>query len=254
MSLRRSDARWYLLTQGNQTVSRTIVAAETTGSIVGRIRLAWTYEYGTESDQCNGIEGPILSSDQSLLFVTNSTGILIVADEGQSATLKDLINIPNLCSANMIFSEDDSMLLVLDKSTYNIIVLNVSTRIVFQISLRDITGLAIDAQLSRMTLVQNHRIVILVGTTKTRAVLLLLDFIHPSLLASLSIDSLSEISASDPLSQLTYTNVDDEHIFVTMAHKSVGVTTVRLGSFEQENFSSIRLSIATFLSLAVTSN
>ena len=232
MSLSRSSARWYLITQNNQTLSRAIVAAETSGSIVGRIRLAWTYEYGTESDQCNGIEGPILSADRSLLFVTNSTGILIVVDQGHSATLEDLIHVPDLCSDNMVFSEDDSMLLVLDKSTYNIIVLNVSTRIVSQISLRDIVGVEILAQLSRMTIVQNHRLVILVGTTDSRVVLLLLDFIRPHLLASLPIDSLSEISPSDPLTQLTYTNIDDQQIFVTMAHKSVGVATIRLGSFE----------------------
>jgi hypothetical protein len=240
MSLSRNNARWYLITEHNQTLSRVIVAAETSGSIVGRIRIAWTYEYGTESDRCNGIEGPILSADRSLLFITNSTGILIVADQGHSATLEDLINIPDLCSNNMVFSEVDSMLLVLDKSTYDIIVLNVSTRIAFQISLRDITGVEILAQLSRMTIVPNHRIIILVGTTNGRVALLLLDFIRPSLLASLSIDSLSEISPSDPLTQLTYTNIDDQQSFVTMAHKSVGVATVRLGSFEQQN-SSLRV-------------
>jgi len=138
MSLSRNDARWYLIVQRNSSFSHAIIAAETTGSILDRVRIAWIYEYGMQLNSCSEMEGPLLLADQKWLIVVNTAGILIVADNGHQANAEYLVNIPNLCISDMAFSEADSILFLIEKHTYNIIALNVSTRIVYYISLIDI--------------------------------------------------------------------------------------------------------------------
>src|SRR5690349_14870505 len=108
MSLNADDARWYLIVQHNTTLSQAIVAAETTGSIVERIRTAWLYEYDTQPNVCHGREGPILSTTHKWLFLVNTTGILIIADNGNSSSTEYLLAHPDLCAENMAFSELDS--------------------------------------------------------------------------------------------------------------------------------------------------
>ncbi len=235
MSLSRNDQRWYLIIQRNTTLSQAIVAAETTGSIVGRLRIVWVYEYNIQSDLCNGKEGPLLSEDQKWLFVANTTGILIIADNGDSATLEYLVRRPGLCANDMVFSESDSALLVLDKRIYDIIVLNVSTRIVSNISLSNICQEEIIGQLSRMTIIQNHRIIILVVTSLRRAVLLLIDYNLRNLLARFDLGNVREMATFEPLTQLTYTEIDDQQLFVTIAHQAVGLVTVRLCKFKKKS-------------------
>jgi hypothetical protein len=235
MSLSRNDQRWYLIIQRNTTLSQAIIAAETTGSIVGRLRIVWVYEYDIQSDLCNGKEGPLLSEDQKWLFVANTTGILIIADNGNSASLEYLVHRPGLCANDMVFSESDSALLVLDKRIYNIIVLNVSTRIVSNISLSNICQEEIIGQLSRMTIIQNHRIIILVVTSLRRAVLLLIDYNLRNLLARFDLGNVREMATFEPLTQLTYTEIDDQQLFVTIAHQAVGLVTVRLCKFKKKS-------------------
>ena len=138
MSLNENVARWYLIVQHNTTYSQATVAAETSGSIVGRLRIVWIYEYGTRLDLCNGIEGPLILLDRNWLIVTNTTGIVIIRDNGDSAILEHRINVPRLCANDMAYSEADEILLLIDKLTFNIIRLNISTKNVSFISLTDI--------------------------------------------------------------------------------------------------------------------
>ncbi|CAF0827108.1 unnamed protein product [Rotaria sordida] len=153
MSLNRHDARWYLISQHNITYSRAIIATETTGSIVDRIRIAWIYEYGMLPNSCNGMEGPLLSMNQKWLFVVNTTGILIIADKGDSA---------------------------------------------------------------------------IVITATRKAVLLLVDYSRHQLLGRFDLGYVSQIATFEPLTQLAYTETNDQQLFVTIAHKAVGLVTVQL--------------------------
>ncbi|CAF3021047.1 unnamed protein product [Rotaria sp. Silwood2] len=228
MSLNRNDARWYLIAQHNTTYSRTIVAAETTGSIVDRLRIAWIYEYGILPNLCNGMEGPLLSMNRKWLFIVNTTGILIIADKGDSAKIEYVVSFPNLCANDMAYFETDSTLLVVDKHTYNITALNVSTRTLSYISLTDICQEEIIGQLSRMTIIQNHRLIIVVITAARKAILLLIDYNLHRLLERFDLGYVSEIVTFEPLTQLAYTETNEQQLFVTIAHKAVGLITVRL--------------------------
>lgn len=234
MSLNRDRARWYLITQHNTTSALAIVAAETTGSIVQRLRIAWLYEYAKGNNSCNGNEGPLLSTDQQWLFVVNTTGILVIADNDDSANVEYLIPYPGLCTDNMVYSEADSTLLVLDKSLYTIIVLNVSTHAVSNISLTDICGEKISGSLTRMTILQNQRIIISVVTSSRKVVLLLLDYHLHKLLARFDLGNVREGASLEPLSQLIYTQTDNQHYFLTIAHQAIGLATIQLGKFNDE--------------------
>jgi hypothetical protein len=234
MSLNTNADRWYLIGQRNNTLSQVIVAAETTGSIVDRLRIAWVYDYGMQPDLCNRTEGPLLSLDRKWLFVVNTSGILIVADNGNSASTEYLVGLPRLCTNDMSFSETDSTLLVVDKHSYNIIALNVSTHNVSYISLTGICEEEIIGQLSRMTIIQNHRIILLVITASRKAVLLLIDYNRRSLLARLDLGYVSETARIDPLTQLAYMEIDDQQLIVTIAHQAIGLIAVRLCMFEKQ--------------------
>jgi hypothetical protein len=128
----------------------------------------------------------------------------------------------------MAYSELDSTLLVVNKYTYNIITVNVSTQHVSYISLTNICQEEIVGQLSRMTIIKNHRMIIAVVTAAHKALLLLIDYNRHTLLARLDLGYASEITTVDPLTQLAYTEVDERQFFVTIAHKAVGLITVRL--------------------------
>jgi len=252
MSLNQENNRWYLIAQHNTTLSQAIIAAETTGSIVSRLRIVWIYEYGTQSNLCNGREGPLLSAAREWLFVVNTTGILIVADNGDSVSTEYLIRHPGLCVDDMAFAESDSTLLVVDKSIYNIIVLNVSTQVVSNISLTNICQEEIIGQLSRMTIIQNHRMIIVVVTSLHKAVLLLIDYNSRNLVARFDLGDVREFATFEPLTQLSYTKTDDQQLFVTISHQAVGLITVRLGKFEKKIYFHL-LSIVLY-SILVTSN
>jgi hypothetical protein len=134
----------------------------------------------------------------------------------------------------MAFSESALTVLFVDKRTYNIILFNVSTRIVSDISLKNISKEEIIGQLSRMSIIQNHRMIILVVTSLRKAVLLLIDYNSHKLLARSDLGYVRETAAIfEPLTQLTYTQTDDQHLFVTIAHPAVGLITVRLCKFEK---------------------
>jgi hypothetical protein len=239
MSLNRSNARWYLIAQHNTSSTQAIIAAETTGSIVDRLRIAWIYDYTMQSNLCNGKEGPLLSTVRQWLFVANTTGILIIADNGDSASTEYLVNHPDLCANDMVYSELDSTLLVLDKRTYNIIALNVSTQNVSYISLANLCQEEVINQLSRMTIIQNHCIIILVVTSSRKAVLLLIDYNLRKLLSRFDLGNVREMVSLESLTQLTYTQIDDQHFFITIAHPAVGLVTIRLCKSKQKSFFSI---------------
>jgi hypothetical protein len=184
-----------------------------------------------QSDLCNGMEGPLLSIDRNWLFVANTTGIIIIADNGDSASVEYVFNFPNFCATNMAYSEADSTLLVIDKNTYNIMAMNVSTRNVSYISLTKICQEEVIGQLSRITIIQNHRMIIVVITVTRKALLLLIDYNRQTLLARFDLGYAAEIATLDPLTQLAYTETDDQQLFVTIAHKAVGLVTVRLCMF-----------------------
>ncbi|CAF0765861.1 unnamed protein product [Adineta steineri] len=228
MSLNSNIDRWYLIAQRNSTLSQVIIAAETTGSIVDRLRIAWIYEYGIQTDSCSRMEGPLLSIDRKWLFVVNITGILIVADDGDSARTEHIVILPNLCINDMVYSETDSTLLLIDTHTYNMIMLNVSTQNISYISLKDICQEEIIGQLSRMTIIQNYRVILLVITTTRKAILLLIDFNHRNLLARLDLGYVPESTTLEPLTQLAYTAIDEKQYLVTIAYKSIGLIAVRL--------------------------
>jgi hypothetical protein len=234
MSLNQDNARWYLIAQHNTTSAQAIVAAETTGSIVGRLRIAWIYEYGIESDLCNGKEGPLLSTAREWLFVVNTRGILVIADNNNSASTEYIIRHPDLCTNDMVYSESDSTLLVVDERTYYIIVLNVSTQNVSYISLTNICQEEVIGQLSRMTIIQNQYIIILVVTSVRKAVLLLIDYKLHKLIARFDLGNIRDMVTLEPLTQLTYTQIDDQHFFVTIAHRAVGLVTIRLCKFKKK--------------------
>lgn len=236
MSLNRNNARWYLIAQHNTTSALAIVAAETTGSIVERLRIAWVYEYSTPNSSCNGKEGPLLSTTRQWLFVANTTGILVIADNGDSVSTEYTISRPGLCADDMVYSETDSTLLVLDKSVYSIIVLNVSTQNVSYISLTSICGEEIIGQLSRMTIFQNQCITILVVTSSRRAVLLLIDYNLHQLIARFDLGHVRESAALEPLTQLISTQTDDQQFFITIAHQAVGLATIRLCKFHTNSW------------------
>ena len=236
MSLNRENSRWYLIAQHNTTLAQAIIATETTGSIVGRIRIAWVYEYTTQPDVCNGKEGPLLSTVREWLFVVNAKGIVVIADNSDSASTEYVIERPGLCAADMVYSESDSTLAVLDKRTYNIILLNVSTQNVSNISLTSILQEEVIAQLSRMTILQNQRILVLVVTSVRRAVLLLIDYYSHKLITRFDLGQVRESASFESLTQLVYTQIDDKHLFVTIAHQAVGLLTVQLNSkFEKKS-------------------
>lgn len=231
MSLNRAQARWYLIAQHNTTSAQAIVAAETTGSIVQRLRIAWLFEYTTNNNSCNGKEGPLLSTDRQWLFVVNTTGIVVIADKGDSASVEYIIPHSNLCVDNMIYSETDSTLLVLDKSTNTIIALNVSTRAVTNISLSNICEEQIIGSLSRMTIFRNQCLIIVVITSSHQAVLLLIDYNLPKVLSRFDLGNVRESANLESLTQLVYTQIDDQHTFITIAHQAVGLSTIQLGKF-----------------------
>ncbi|CAF3681555.1 unnamed protein product [Rotaria socialis] len=228
MSLNRNDARWYLIAQHNTTASLAIIAAETSGSIVGRLRIVWVYEYGVLPNLCNGMEGPLLSMDRKWLFVVNTTGILIINDNEDSATVEYLVSFSDLCPNDMAYCETDSTLLVVDKNTYNIIALNVSTKNVSYTSLTHICQEEIIGQLTHMTIIKNNRLIIVVITGTRQALLLLIDYNNQKLLARFNLGYIIDISKLEPLTQLAYTETDDQQLFVTIAHKTIGLATVRL--------------------------
>ncbi|CAF1073696.1 unnamed protein product [Adineta steineri] len=228
MSLNSNIDRWYLIAQRNSTLSQVIIAAETTGSIVDRLRIAWIYEYGIQTDSCSRMEGPLLSIDRKWLFVVNITGILIIADDGDSARTEHIVILPNLCINDMVYSETDSTLLLIDTHTYNMIMLNVSTRNISYISLKDICQEEIIGQLSRMTIIQNNRVILVVITATHKAILLLIDFNHRNLLARLDLGYVPESTTLEPLTQLAYTAIDEKQYLVTIAHKTIGLIAVRL--------------------------
>lgn len=231
MSLNRDRARWYLIAQHNTTSALAIVAAETTGSIVQRLRIAWLYEYTKGNNSCNGNEGPLLSSDRQWLFVVNTTGILVIADNDDSASVEYMISHPGLCADNMVYSEADSTLLVLDRSDYTIIVLNVSTHHVSNISLTNICEEQIIGSLSRMTIFQNQSIIISVVTSSRKVVLLLIDYNLRKLQARFDLGNMRDDASLEPLSQLIYTQTDAQQYFLTIAHQAIGVATIRLCEF-----------------------
>lgn len=252
MSLNQDNNRWYLIAQHNTTSSKAIIAAETTGSIVSRLRIAWIYEYDTQSNSCNGREGPLLSTVQEWLFVVNTTGILIVSENGDSASTEYFVRYPGLCVDDMVFAESDSTLLVFDKSIYNIIVLNVSTQIVSNISLTNICQEKIIGQLSRMTIIQNHRMIIVVVTSLRKAVLLLIDYNSRNLVARFDLGDVRQFATFEPITQLSYTETDDQQLFVTISHRAVGLITVQLGKFEKKVY--FHLLSIVLSSILVTSN
>ncbi|UJR34203.1 hypothetical protein I4U23_021609 [Adineta vaga] len=228
MSLDSTDDRWYLIAQHNTTLSQVIIAAETTGSIVERLRIAWLYEYGLPSGSCNRTEGPILSTDKKWLFVFNTSGIIIIADDGDSAHTELLVNLSNFCANDMAFSNSDSVLFVIDSRTYDIITVNVSTQNVSSISLTNLTQEKIIGQLSRMTIIQNHQLIITIVMASEKVVLLLIDYNRRSLVSRLDLGHVSEGTSIEPLTQLAYTQINEELFFVTIAHKAIGIIGVRL--------------------------
>lgn len=228
MSLNRNKARWYLIGQHNASFSRVIIAAETTGSILDRLRIAWVFEYGALTSLCNLTEGPLLSIDRKWLFVVNTTGVLIITDKDQSASIEYFVSLKDLCISDMAYLDINSTLLLVDKHTFNIIGLNVSTRLVSYISLKDLCQEEIIGQLSRMTIIQNNRLIIVLLTAAHKAVLLLIDYTYPRLIGRFELDYVPDISTLEPLTQLAYTKTEDQHIFVTIAHEAVGLITVQL--------------------------
>ena len=82
-----------------------------------------------------------------------------------------------------------------------------------------------------MTIIQTHRMIVVVITAARKALLLLTDYSRHTLLARLDLGYASEITMLDPLTQLAYTEVDERQFFVTIAHKAVGLITVRLCMF-----------------------
>ena len=230
MSLMRSAARWYLIAERNVTSARSIVAAETSGSIVSRIRLAWTFDIGLESNRCGESEGPILSVDHSWLFLVNQTGILVVADQGDSASLEYVVPHSNLCQNNMAFSESDSILLLIDQPVETLLVLNVTNRKLSSISLKNFYSEEIVGQLSRMTILDDHRLIVLFVTASRRAVLFLIDYLQHQVIDSLDLGSVEEIPVGETLTQLTFTQTDDddEQTFLVVAHRSVGLISLRV--------------------------
>jgi hypothetical protein len=152
----------------------------------------------------------------------------------------------------MVFAESDSTLLVFDKSIYNIIVLNVSTQIVSNISLTNICQEKIIGQLSRMTIVQNHRMIIVVVTSLRKAVLLLIDYNSRNLVARFDLGDVRQFATFEPITQLSYTETDDQQLFVTISHRAVGLITVQLGKFEKKVY--FHLLSIVLSSILVTSN
>lgn len=195
---------------------------------MARLRIAWVYEYDIEPNLCNGKEGPLVAAGKWLIVV-NTTGIVVVADNGDSASTEYLVKRPGLCTDNMVFSESDLILLMVDKRTYDVIVLNISTQNVSNISLSNICQEEIIGQLSRITIIQNHRMIISVVTSSRKAVLLLIDYNNHQLVARFDLGDVRETITFEPLTQLAYTETDDQRHFVTIAHQAVGVVTVRLG-------------------------
>ena len=239
MSLMRNTARWYLVVQQKNSSTRAIVAAETSGSIVSRIRLAWTWEYGTPSDDCDGMEGPVISVDRSWFFLVNQTGLIIVADQGDSATVQRVVPLPNLCSIDVAFSELDSTLLLLDKNGSKIVVYNVSTEQISFIFFKDIYQDEIVGSLSRMAILSNARLILLVQTARRTAVLLLIDYARQSLIDNLDLGSTAEFPSTDTLTQLTYTQDDNEQSFVIVGHPAVGLVSVRLVTSNNDRETSV---------------
>lgn len=232
MSLNHDQARWYLIAQHNTTSALAIVAAETTGSIVQRLRIVWLLEYTTGNNSCNGKEGPLLSTDRQWLFVINTTGIIVIADKGDSASVEYIIPQSNLCVDNMVYSETDSTLLVLEKSTNTIIALNVSTRDVSNISLSSICEEQIIGSLSRMTILRNQCLILVVVTSSHQAILLLIDYNLHKLVSRFNLGNIREGANLEPLTQLVYTQIDDQHTFITIAHQAIGLSTIQLGEFD----------------------
>lgn len=230
MSLNRHDARWYLIVYDNTTFSRAIVAAETSGSIVGRLKIVWVHEYGFFPNICHAIEGPVLSVNRKWLFVINATNILIIADEGDIAMVEYTVNIPGLCPNDMAYFETNSTLLIVDKQTYNIVTLTISTRNISYVSLTEICREKVIGQLTRMTIIQDYRLIIVVITATRKAVLLLLDYNQRKLLGRVDLGYISNITDIGSLTQVAYTKIDNQHVFVTIAHKAVGLVTVQLGT------------------------
>ena len=222
----RDTARWYLIVQQKNSSTRAVVAAETSGSIVSRIRLAWTLEYGTASDSCDAMQGPVLSVDRSWLFVVNQTGLVIVADQGDSGTVQRFVPLSDLCSIDMAVSEVDSTVFLLDRNNSQIIFYNVATEQISFIVFKDVYQEEIIGQLSRMTILPDARLILLVQTSRRTAVLLLIDYARQSLLASVDLGSTSEVCPSDTLTQLKFTQNDNGDSFLIVAHPAVGLVSV----------------------------
>lgn len=227
MSLNPQIDRWYLITQQKNSSIQSIIAAETTGSIVERLHIAWIYQYENQSNNCNGKEGPLLFIDQQYLFVINSTGIVTISDDGSSASTKYFVKYPNICTNHMAFSESDSTLLIIDKNQLNLLIYNISTQDLSNISFSTIYGNEIIGQLSRLSVIDNHRMIVVVVTAVHKGVLLLFDYKQKKLLSNFDLGNVYE-TKFDEFSQLTYTKLDDEHVYVTFAHQSVGLITIRL--------------------------
>ena len=227
MSLNPEIARWYLIAQQNHTSTQTIVAAETTGSIVERLHIAWTYEYERQSNNCNGKEGPVLFIDQQYLFVINSTGIVTIADNGDSASTKSFVTYPNICTNHMAFSESDSTLLIVDKNHLNLIIYNISTQELSNVSLSNIYGSEIIGHLSRLSVIENHRLIIIVVTVDLKGILLLFDYQLKKLLSHVDIGTVRSTNFDD-FSQISYTKLDGQQTFLTFAHQSIGLFTIRV--------------------------
>lgn len=172
------------------------------------------------------MQGPVLSVDRSWLFVVNETGLVIVADQGDSGTVQRFVPLSDLCSIDMAVSEVDSAVFLLDRNNSQIIFYNVATEQISFIVFKDVYQEEIIGQLSRMTILPDARLILLVQTSRRTAVLLLIDYARQSLLASVDLGSTSEVRPSDTLTQLTFTQNDNGDSFLIVAHPAVGLVSV----------------------------
>ena len=107
-----------------------------------------------------------------------------------------------------------------------IIFYNVATEQISFIVFKDVYQEEIIGQLSRMTILPDARLILLVQTSRRTAVLLLIDYARQSLLASVDLGSTSEVRPSDTLTQLTFTQNDNGDSFLIVAHPAVGLVSV----------------------------
>jgi hypothetical protein len=76
-------------------------------------------------------------------------------------------------------------------------------------------------------------------TATRKALLLPIDYNIGHLLTRVDLGYVSDVVQLESLTQMAYTETDDQQLFITIAHKAIGLIAIRLRTFRKISISVI---------------